>query len=90
MLWLVMVSMAPATWLGRELVKAVLFRYEQACFVTVKLQSTGSRWNRCLMEAFVHELRRQKAVSSVSEAIIEHWDEDEEGSAKWLATLLPI
>ena len=88
-LWFGFALMAPATWVAKELSTGIMARREQACFVTVKLQSAGSRWDRCLMEALVHELRKQKAVSSISEAVTEYGDEDEEGEAKWQVSLLP-
>ena len=88
--WFTFALIAPVTWFGRELAKAAMLRDEKARFVTVKLQTTGSRWDRCLMEALIHELRKQKALSNVSEAVTETGDEDEEGRTKWQVSLVPL
>ena len=88
-LWLVFALVAPVTWLGGHLFKTLQTLIPQVCQVVVSLKSNGCKWDRCLMEALVAELRKER-VSCRAEVIVENGDEDDEGKSRWLVALLPL
>jgi hypothetical protein len=88
-LWLVFALVAPVTWLGGHLLKTLQTLIPQVCQVVVNLKSNGCKWDRCLMEALVAELRKDSA-SARAEAIVENGDEDDEGKSKWQLALMPL
>lgn len=88
-LWLLFAIAAPLTWIGGQLCKALQQLSSKACYVVVILRSNGSKWDRCLMDALVAEIRQSQAFGERAEATIESGDEDDDGKLKWQVVLLP-